>query len=47
LLNNKDEYKNKISLKMKTHYKKLKNENQEKKDFILIPLLIFLNNIQH
>jgi hypothetical protein len=31
LLNNKEEYKNKISLKMKTHYKKLKNENQEDK----------------
>jgi hypothetical protein len=27
LLNNKEEYKNKISLKMKTHYKKLKNEH--------------------
>jgi len=31
LLNNKEEYKNKISLKMKTHYKKLKNEHQEDK----------------
>jgi hypothetical protein len=29
LLNNKEEYKNKISLKMKTHYKKLKNEHPE------------------
>jgi hypothetical protein len=45
LLNNKEEYNKKISLKMKKHYNKLKNEHhdeeqikEEKKEFILIRL---------
>jgi len=42
LLNNKEEYDKKISLKMKKHYKKLKNEdieeNEEEKEEIITPL---------
>jgi phosphopantetheine adenylyltransferase len=42
ILNNKEEYDKKISLKMKKHYKKLKNEdieeNEEEKEEIITPL---------
>ncbi len=43
LLNNKEEYEKKISLKMKKHYRKIKNENIEdieenKEDIIITPL---------
>jgi hypothetical protein len=42
LLNNKEEYEKKISLKMKKHYRKIKNEdieeNEEEKEEIITPL---------
>ncbi len=43
ILNNKEEYEKKISLKMKKHYKKLKNEDiddsdENKEEIIIIPL---------